>query len=168
MEDGFHHCFPCLQELSERNARWFTLDTGGRCLECRKRPSVEGKARCKRCLSMKADSMARRRAELALEGRCTECATNLTPDEARRCQGLKQKVCDACQVKKRKWQQDAAERRKHGWVPIHRAWHRRPKHGPMRATFRGTWIPAKAQLPSREVRGRVYLTLAKQLGAGVL
>jgi hypothetical protein len=163
MEEGFHHCYPCLLELSERNARWFACDTGGQCLECRKRPRVEGKSRCRRCLAMKADNMARRRAELALEGRCTECATHLNPEESRRNHGLKQKVCEACRAKKKGWQRGASERRKHGWVPIHRAWHRRPKHGPMRATHRGTWVSANCLLPGKEARGRIYLTQAKRV-----
>lgn len=155
MEDGFHHCYPCLVELSERNARWFSMDTGGRCLECRTRPRVEGKSRCKRCLAMKADNMARRRAELAQEGRCTECGTFLTAEEAERNQGLRQKVCAACRMKKLRWQQDAALRKKHGWVPIHRAWRKRTDHKPRRV-YRGRWVSVSTLITWKEVRGRVF------------
>lgn len=155
MEDGFHHCHPCLLELSERNARWFSMDTGGRCLECRKRPRAEGKSRCKRCLAMKADNMARRRAEMALEGRCTECGVFLSPEEASRNQGLKQKVCAACRAKKMRWQQEAAHRKKHGWVPIHRAWHKRTDHTPRRV-YRGHWVSIRTLIKWKQVRGRIF------------
>ena len=111
---------------------------------------------------MKADNMARRRKELALEGRCTECGGFLAPEELDRAKGLKQKPCDACRQKKSGWQRDAAQRKRHGWVPIHRAWHRRTGPGPQKA-YRGRWVALKTLLPRKDVRGRVFLTVAKNV-----
>jgi DNA-directed RNA polymerase subunit M/transcription elongation factor TFIIS len=109
---------------------------------------------------MKADNMARRRKELALEGRCTECGNHLSPEEAKRNQGLKVRACEACRLKRRAWQQDAGARKKHGWIPIHRAWHRRSSTTPRKA-YRGRWVSAKTLVPWKDVRGRVYFTEAK-------
>jgi hypothetical protein len=111
---------------------------------------------------MKADNTARRRKELALEGRCTECGGFLTPEESQRTQGLKQNPCEGCRAKRRGWQRDATERRKHGWIPIHRAWHRRTGDGPQKV-YRGHWVSLKTLIPWKDVRGRAFLTAAKRI-----
>ena len=170
MEDEFYHCLICLVELSRRHARWSSLNTGGRCLDCKKRPKAQGRQRCSRCLRVRREAEQRRRAELSFEARCWDCLGELNDLDSERCANRKAKLCQACrEVRTRKYQA-YLERRRQGLTPVRQALAfrpRAPKHGPQKVE-RGRWVTSKEyfrlagyrrDIPS-DIR-RIYYTAGK-------
>ena len=109
VEPGFRHCAGCLQELSDRAARWKAHLHPDRCSECASRAAELGRSRCRHCLDLLQARMARRRADLRRAGGCTECGAELAPGDRE----AGRSSCSRCREQARsRWQ---AWQRRQSW-----------------------------------------------------